>query len=294
LRRILPLTLLLVLAIESYRFFTFLPPPSLISSLPDPFSLSSPSAHHSQLANLILVACHGIYLTGSGVSDHHWALEPFQLNHGTGISLISHVFAGINATLSDPTSLLIFSGGETRPSAGPRTESESYFRLADSRGLLTPELTNRITTEVFALDSYQNLLFSILRFRELVGRYPREVTVVSYEFKRPRFQQLHRRAVGWPEDRFHYIGIDPEFSTAEEKEEVERGEREDARDIWEKDPYGCSEEALGEKRERRNGGRRAWAYDVTSPEAKGLLWWCGGGGGKGEWFTGSLPWDQER
>ena len=38
--------------------------------------------------------------------------------------------------------------------------------------------------EEFARDSYENVLFSIARFKELTGHPPRNVTVVGYEFKR--------------------------------------------------------------------------------------------------------------
>ena len=66
----------------------------------------------------------------------------------------------------------------------------------------------RATTENYALDSYQNLLFSIARFHEYTGRWPSRITVVGYEFKRRRFTELHRAALRWPVDRFEYVGID--------------------------------------------------------------------------------------
>lgn len=39
-----------------------------------------------------------------------------------------------------------------------------------------------------------------------VGHYPLAVTLVGYEFKRERFMQLHRAAVGYPLHRFTYVG----------------------------------------------------------------------------------------
>jgi hypothetical protein len=59
------------------------------------------------------------------------------------------------------------------------------------------------------LDSFQNLLFSIARFHEYTGNYPAEITVIGYAFKRLRFLDLHRAALRWPIEQFHYIGIDP-------------------------------------------------------------------------------------
>jgi hypothetical protein len=67
--------------------------------------------------------------------------------------------------LSDPTSLLIYSGGQTRPTA-LSTEAFSYLRLAIASSAL-PQPFKRATTEDFALDSFQNLMFSVARFHEV-------------------------------------------------------------------------------------------------------------------------------
>ena len=109
------------------------------------------------------------------------------------------------------------SSGQTRPTS-TSTEAESYMRLALSADLLpslsVPGLRSRsvlrATTEDSALDSFQNLLYSIARFHEYTGRYPSHITVVGYEFKSRRFTELHRAALRWPRERFHYIGIDAE------------------------------------------------------------------------------------
>ena len=50
----------------------------------------------------------------------------------------------------------------------------------------------RATTEDYALDSYQNLLFSIARFHEYTGRWLSKITVIDYKMKRQRFTDLHR------------------------------------------------------------------------------------------------------
>lgn len=103
--------------------------------------------------------------------------------------------------------------GQTRP-ASPYTEAESYYRLALSSNLLgqreSDPIFERTTTENHALDSYQNLLFSIARFREFTGRIPERITIVGYGFKKPRFTELHRKAIRWPAHRFDYIGVDPQ------------------------------------------------------------------------------------
>lgn len=73
----------------------------------------------------------------------------------------------------------------------------------------------RMTTENFALDSYENLLFSIARFREYTGKYPQRITVVGYGMKKNRFEELHAKAIRWPVRGFYnglrkflYVGID--------------------------------------------------------------------------------------
>lgn len=59
-------------------------------------------------------------------------------------------------------------------------------------------MTDRMVTEEFARDSHENLLFSICRFSEMTGNYPSKITVVGFEFKRQRFQDIHRYSIGYP------------------------------------------------------------------------------------------------
>lgn len=71
----------------------------------------------------------------------------------------------------------------------------------------------RATSEDHSLDSYQNLLFSIARFHEVTGGYPEHITVIGFEMKRKRFEELHIRALRWPQEQFTYVGIDEEGDT---------------------------------------------------------------------------------
>lgn len=147
----------------------------------------------------------------------------------------------------------------------------------------------RATTEDHALDSYQNLLFSIARFHEYTGRYPTKITIVGYEFKRARFTDLHRAALRWPIEQFQYIGVDPingHQSTAEE------GERQNGYLPYSKDLYGCHSVLLS-KRRQRNLYNRFHPYYYSSYALRELLDWCPSAGasqaGKGI-FMGDLPW----
>lgn len=95
--------------------------------------------------------------------------------------------------------LKLTSSGQTRPPPAPLlSEAQSYLAIAQAMSLLPAAtsslpasgplpLTARVTTEEFALDSYQNLLFAIARFREFTGNYPQKITVVGYGMKRNRF-----------------------------------------------------------------------------------------------------------
>ena len=85
------------------------------------------------------------------------------------------------------------------------------MRCARATGLLPfADMFPRVTTEATedpALDSFQDVLFFIARFRELTGAYPTRIAVVGHDFKRRRFERLHRLALRWPKFRFTYIGI---------------------------------------------------------------------------------------
>lgn len=62
-------------------------------------------------------------------------------------------------------------------------------------------MMNRMVTEEYARDSHENLLFSTCRFSEMTGQYPSKITVVGFEFKRQRFQDIHRYAIGYPQEQ---------------------------------------------------------------------------------------------
>lgn len=64
----------------------------------------------------------------------------------------------------DPEALLLFSGGQTRRAAGPRSEGLSYWVVAEAAGWWGHEdVRNRTFTEEHARDSFENLLFSLCR-----------------------------------------------------------------------------------------------------------------------------------
>jgi len=125
------------------------------------------------------------------------------------LSLSQHL-SRAEIAVADPSAVLIFSGGVTRPSSPSQSEAQSYLRLALDSGLLMNR-THIAFAEDYALDSFQNLLFSLARFHEVVHgpyRWPEKITVVGFEMKRRRFEELHRKAIRWPTSKFQYVGVD--------------------------------------------------------------------------------------
>lgn len=214
-----------------------------------------------ELTNLIIVACHGIWRGGPalGASDDEWILEPYQRGHNEALTWIAHIRAGVTLLQGSDNSVLVFSGGETRNAGGARAEGPSYWALADALGLLEGH-SQYSTTENYARDSYENVLFSICRFREFTGRYPETIAVVGYAFKERRFAAVHRKALRLPAEKFSYIGIDPLHAPPGKVDEMRGFEKGLSLAPFETDPYACFDRALREKRFGRNPGRRRSSY----------------------------------
>lgn len=118
-----------------------------------------------------------------------------------------------------------------------------------------------------ALDSYYNILFSILQFWRATGcrTWPERITIVSHAFKRTRIVDGHCAAIGFPVDRVRFIGINPpnlppELSGGDQGKQggvVSQEKANAMQDVqlvvgqWEEDPHGISE-ALAGKRVKRN------------------------------------------
>ena len=134
----------------------------------------------------------------------------------------------------------------------------------------------RTTTEEYATDSFQNLLFSICRFYEITHIYPTKITLVSFTFKQHRFESLHLNAIRYPISNFEYRGIDPSTTiTGFDLETSTKGEYTNSVVPFMSDPYGCHSDILLEKRKERNPFFRAAPYELTCPDMKILLKWCG-------------------
>ncbi|KAF8047417.1 hypothetical protein N665_3047s0005 [Sinapis alba] len=239
----------------------------------------------ANLKNLVMVAGHSVYTSsncGKIDKEESWFLESYQKHPGQAATFLSHIEKGVEAAGKDDESLLLFSGGETRKEAGPRSEAQSYWAVAESKGWFgKDDVRSRALTEEHARDSFENLLFSVCRFRELTGSYPQNITVVSYDFKEERFAHLHRSAMGFPESRFFYLGTPASLSS---KEGALKGEA-IVRAQFQEDPYGCVG-SLWRKKLKRDPFHRTIPYPNGCPEIRGLFRYCGSAP-----YPGSLPWN---
>lgn len=141
--------------------------------------------------------------------------------------------------------------------------------------------------EEFARDSYENLLFSIARFKEYTSKYPALITVVGFEFKKLRFENLHRGAIHYPAAQFRYVGIDPPNLS----DKVAETESANAVIPFTSDPHGCTNRLLVSKRRERNPFRRSHSYMLSCPELYNLLTICNRQNIPGSVYE-SLPWNQ--
>lgn len=235
--------------------------------------------------NLIIVCCHAIFLPNAETpefplrSPHYepnWLLAPFQkADEATGKpgeheTFLAHAKAGLDALTigtdaeHPPKSLLILSGGATQQSKTAMSEARSYYHA-----LLAEELTEGhlhggrahhmfskgyILLEEYATDSYQNLLFSILLFRQRTGKYPKQIRIITHAFKVRRFLELHAPTIRWPKDRVQVQGIDPVMSSTE-LDSTGLGEAQRGYAPWKRDPLGTGQ-LLAEKRKQRGWNER--------------------------------------
>ncbi|KAF6154178.1 hypothetical protein GIB67_016430 [Kingdonia uniflora] len=95
-------------------------------------SSSSSSYPFVGLRNLVMVAWHSVYTSGNcGNVDEEdlWFLELYQKHKGQAASFVAHIKEGAEIVARDDGALLLFSGGETRKYAGPRSEAQSYWAM---------------------------------------------------------------------------------------------------------------------------------------------------------------------
>lgn len=243
------------------------------------------------LDHVIVVCGHSVLNVGSDLNpgalwrDRAWALLDYQRDRGYAKEIMKHIKKGVEEVAESPTSLLVFSGGQTRAQV-PMSEAFSYWYAAEIHGWWGfPEVRERAVVEEFARDSYENLLFSIARFREVTGSYPTAFSVISFAFKEERFEHEHAPALRIPEPQFRYIGVQVNSPNEFGLTEASHAESNLARVPFKTDPYGCNDEINSSKRSARDPFLRHLPYKSTCPEIRPLLEWCGP-----ELYNDALPW----
>jgi hypothetical protein len=222
----------------------------------------------SSLDSMIIVPGHAVYV---GTEPSHsrvtanWrgTFEGYQDNDEAEL-YCEHIRTGVllAARGRERRSLLIFSGGETRRKAGPYSEAQSYWFLASqSNWFGHSEVEHRATTEESARDSFENLLFSLHRFRQCTGHLPSIVVVCGFSFKERRYR-FHwdtisdncsdsRLKLDTLQSTFTYVGVnDPPPYVLKGPSGSEEGE-EATRRLWEQDCFG-ERPPLRDKESERN------------------------------------------
>ncbi len=196
---------------------------------------------------LIIVACHAVFI-GENKSDLYndekWILFPFQ--KGEPGYYIEHLKAGIDLLSKKENSVLIISGGKTRPEAKEISEAESYYKIAEIENWFGFKIKkDRVYLEEYARDSFENLLFSICRFYQLFNKHPLKIYMITWEFKKDRYD-FHRKSIGISSDEFEFIGVN-------NPEDLDLAKENEKRTILEfkSDPFGI-QGILKEKKHQRN------------------------------------------
>ncbi|KAI0557635.1 PEK/GCN2 protein kinase [Gracilaria domingensis] len=240
----------------------------------------------SKATHAIVVCGHAVYLGGREISPiaatdpSEWALQTFQVQETS--QFILHIRRGVELAASDPSSLLIFSGGQTR-SPHFLSEAQGYHDLAlVHRFWGFEQVASRTTTEEFSRDSFDNVLFGIGRFYECTGRFPSKLSIISWPFKRARFL-FHVSSINWPLSRFVFEGV----GKPSDEENAVRAESKTLQ-IFRNDAAGQGV-VLGKKKQARNPYKRQNGYAVSCPLLTKVLEW----NGVDELPPASVPWIME-
>lgn len=226
--------------------------------------------------HLVLVPGHASMhiekLSIADTADDAWFLLSYQRKRGYPQIISSHILKGIDILKEDSDAVMFFSGGQTRRDVGPISEAASYYYLGVMKNWITKELSHQVYLEEYARDSFENLLFALCRFHEITGHYPQKITVIGFDFKSKRFSEIHRQAIWYPSDNFTYIGL--AAPSPFDQISAENGEK-DAYLEFSKDLYGCNDKLLHDKRLLRNPFHRTIPYELSCPDMKELLHYCG-------------------
>ena len=145
---------------------------------------------------------YALCLLSNPYEESSWLLKPFQRSNlstgkpGEHETFLLHIQAGVNALRREGT-VLVFSGAKTERDA-PSSEAASYLNVlmqcfGESDFVQQAMADGRILCEDAATDSYQNLLFSLVKYYEVEEAWPHMITVITHAFKENRFLVRNRQ-----------------------------------------------------------------------------------------------------
>jgi hypothetical protein len=179
---------------------------------------------------LTIVCCHSVFHGTDPFEEDNWSLAPFQRASGSkpaeNLTFLAHIKQALVTVLHSnfkstsfigPRSVVVFSGGYTNAQVPQYSEAAGYLQAArhmiehddEFAQLRSLPVESWAALEEHATDSYQNILFSILRYEEVCGTYPHRIVVVTHAFKADRMK-MHAEAISWQRE-FDIQGIDPPF-----------------------------------------------------------------------------------
>ncbi|KAI3406404.2 hypothetical protein KGF56_000885 [Candida oxycetoniae] len=220
--------------------------------------------------HLVIVPCHAIWKGRQKLDQNEWYLAEFQLEGNDHLCFIDHIQQAVHQIKRDTRAHLIISGGETKKVAGPIAEATSYYQLLQEIVNNDQQILAKVDIEVFARDSFENVLFSLCRFYELFQIYPDKITIIGFEFKRNRFVHLHlMKALGVAQNDIEFIGNEPKPQGTAKKiasylQDLEASEQKHAWQLFVKDWYGIGQ-TLRDKKRKRNPFNRRHNYISTNP-----------------------------
>lgn len=199
-------------------------------------------------------------------------------DYGSSESYLKQIKAATELASEDGNSILMFSGGQTSHHPFGRGQSYAALTLAREKDDDKSTLKRRIVTEEYARDSYENLLFSVARFREYTGHYPSKITVVGLSIRKRRFIDLHRAALHWPLTQFEYVSVPFDGGSGgaggASQQQVELLETKKFKAFM-SDPHACTNGVLRSTRVARNPHFRTPPYAISCPELAVLFKICG-------------------
>ena len=129
-----------------------------------------------------------------------------------------------------------------------------------------PEVEERASCEVYARDSFENLVYAIAMFKRDTGCLPGKIVFAGWAFKAARLD-MHRAAMKWPRQRFVYLGVNN--PAAQDVEKALAGESAVVK-AAELDPYLLGSD-FAAKREARNPFHLRHSYRGISSELDRLF-----------------------